>query len=496
MVDVVLDDGAPGADDVDAHPARPPREVLLAAARRLRHPSRTAVALGAGLALVLCSAGVARLATEHARTTAQIARLEAMANTLLVPSTTFRALWTPPSDLFSRFVAATDGLLVLTANDRSSVSALDADTGDQVWQWDLPEGESVVTCAPPAEGGDTIACVVAGADSGTALGALAVADGSVLARTALPDPCTYLSATDDADVLCFATGPDGTGTVTRRSPLDGTLRWTSEVPAPLGATSNQGLSAAVHGGIVQLNGLLEATLDLASGAAVVDPMTGASLIDRSRESADDYSWASAQELPDGAVALWWDSFVHGDTLGVVRDPSGRSRFPLAAPPLVPVSDDGSAPGILLLSTGLSVDAVDAQTGQSRWHAELGGGGLSGAVRYAGALDVVGSDESASTVQQRDLLTGDILWSTTWPGVVYPQLILAGDTLLIQGASAEAALSGDFRGGMDRLAVVDLRDGTLSELPWPADLPTSSWLLVLDHRLYGSTIDDRGVRRLG
>jgi len=489
MVDVVLDDAGTSADDRGTPPSRRrPADDLRSAAGSLRRHGRAVLALGAGLVLVAGSAGAAQVAEYVTRAHDLTARMEAIDRALLTTPAMLSARWTSPSDLFSRLVTATDGLLVLYSADRTSVSALDADSRVQVWEQSLPEGEAFVTCAAPQPTVDSFACVIGRGTSTVALAEMAVADGAELARFDLPDRASlYLFATDDADVLLISTGPDGAGTVTRRSPLDGALRWTAAVPAPESPAESTGLGSSVLGGVIQLNGLLDATLDLATGAPVTALPAGTSA---------DWSFVTTQALPDGGVALWRTSSNSGDQRGVVRAPTGSIRFELTVPPFGPTPDDGSVPGVLLLSTGLSIDAVDAMTGELRWHAEVIGSGIDGAVRYDGALDLASSSTETSSIAQYDLQTGDLTWSTVWDGVQHLQLFLAGDSLLVAGASAEKANSDSYQGGLDRLAVVDLHDGSVRELAWPADLPTGSWLMVLDHRLYGVMSNQDGLVRLG
>lgn len=495
MVDVVLDgdgagaDGGGGGGGGRSPSRRRPVDLVHAVARSVHRHGRAALALGAGLVLVAGSAGAARVAEDERRAHEVTARLEPLDNTLFTAPSALSARWTPPSDLFSRLVTATDGLLILYAGDRTSLSAVDADSGVKVWESLLTGDQVYVGCETSSPADGSIACVVGGGGPTFALASVRVADGSEIARVDLTGPAApYLLATDGADVLLVSTAADGSGTVTRRSPLDGTVRWTATIPAPADPPQNTGLGSFVGGGVVQLNGLLEVILDLATGAPVVAPPTS---------GPDDRSFVTAQALPDGGVALWrTGSGPTGDGGGVVRDPTGKVRFVLTVPPLAPRPDDGSVPGVLLLATGLSVDALDALTGEQAWHTEMTGSGISSTVRYDGVLDLAGSGTEGTVVEQHDLRTGDQTWSTSWDGVLDPQLFLAGDSLLVAGASAEIAMSDSYQGGVDRLALVDLRDGSLRELPWPTDLPTGSSFMILDHRLYGVTSNQGGLVQLG
>lgn len=445
------------------------------------------MAVGVGLALVTVSAVSARIAEDQGRAQALVNRMASIDGALLSAPTALSVLWRAPTSPFQNMVAATGGMLVQLSDDRTSVAATDADSGTLAWRHSLPAEEHYPECVAPPPGGTAFTCLIGHGESAFALVTDAVSDGTELSRVELPDTTLpTLLATHDADVLLAQAAPDGSGTVTRRSPVDGTVRWTRSLPRPGSPPADTALVSAVQGGVVWLSGSLRAILDLATGAPI-DQLP---------------AWVDGQypdvlPLPDGATALWGMSVDPGPGVGngtgVVIDRTRATRFTFTDQPLACRPDGGSEGDTLLLSTGISLRAVDARTGAPRWQIEVGQLGMSGAVCYGGSLDLVGSDGTQVTLEQHDLRTGDRTWSTTWAGVGQPQQLLAGGVLLLTGASAALASTPDYRGGADHLATVDLSDGSLHELPWPDGLPAGAFLTVLDHRLYGVTTDQTVVR---
>ena len=489
MVDVILNDEHDGGRDDDRPPTRrTASERIRSGYAALHRHGRPVVVLGLGLTLVAGSAAVARIADERGKARTLTATMSSIDGALLAAPTDLAVLWTSAGNSTSTTFAATAGRLLAYSDGRRAIEAVNADTGASVWSRTLPDGEAYVQCVAPAPDLDSFPCMTSAAGATFVLVMLGVADGTELTRLDLPDTTApILVATDDADILLAHSEPDGSGTITRRSPVDGTTRWTAPVPAPASPPQAAGLASSVQSGLAIFQGQLTATLDAVTGAPIQDlpPPTEA-----------DWDFVMVQSLPDGAAALWRVATRSQDEMGIVRDATGATRFPLTEPPLYQQADDGSVPDLLLLSAGDSVHAVDAQTGEPRWTTAIAGYGVTTTVRYDDAITLLGLAGTTTNIEQHDLRTGDLRWSTPWTGVQNAQVTLAGGSLLLTGASDEFAASENYQGRFDRLAVVDLDDGSLRELPWPDGLSTDAWLTVLDHRLYGITGDQQDLIRLG
>ena len=76
------------------------------------------------------------------------------------------------------------------------------------------------------------------------------------------------SATDDEDVLLIADPGDGPVIMSRRSPADGTARWSVSPPRRAAPVERSGVITPTQAGIVQVSGAVSAAVDLTSGVQV------------------------------------------------------------------------------------------------------------------------------------------------------------------------------------------------------------------------------------
>ncbi len=485
MVDVVLDDDLEPADAEQ----RPAGSNLAGLARGARRRARGVVALITGLALLLGSASTAGVARRLAQERADTASMSGLDGGLLPLTARPAALWSIATAGL-RTVVATRGSFVRALPDLTAVSAVDAETGEERWLHRLPANVLVAGCAQPPADGAALTCLVGPGGAGQSLLTLALADGAEVARVTIDRPVgTTVHGTDDGDVLVVSLDGDvdgaGAATVTRLSPVDGHVRWSTTVPGLATRPYGSGIFARARAGILELGGVRTAAIDTTTGAPVPGWPDGTFV-----------PWAPLFEaaLPDGGYVLRAHVGGEGD-LGTVRDRSGDLRFALTAPLLRSVPDDGSDPGVLLLSGDLGVVGADARTGRTLWTADLPGQPVAPSVRYDRAVVVATADEDGVTVQRLDLRTGAPRWSARWAGMANPQLFLDGSTILVAASSAAASV-GPFHGAADALRRLDLADGRLRAVPWPDGLSAPAWFAQLDHRLYAVSDGGATLTRVG
>lgn len=369
-------------------------------------------------------------------------------------------------------VRGEDGTLagpVLAPTGGWDVVVLDAEDGDELWRAAVTEPEpraatgAFVACEGDGRPARTLACLVQTERYDPGPGELAVASRLVhvdlVARTVEPvrDLPPGSSAAVAGDLLVAAenrpgtTGGAGSIVVTATDLSTGGPRWRAEVagafPAGAGAPA-----VRWRDGYVLVHG--PATM------WALDPADG-----RVRASGLDL-----QVLRDGGLVD-----APGSSATRLFAADGAPAATLGGTPLGVDPDDGSAPGLLVLrefdgAAGGTLRAVETGTGAPVWEAALDRDLVSPAVLLGGVLYV--SDGPA--VRALDARTGAARWASTGGPDVGARLVSDGVHLL--------RVELDMATGDQVLAAYALADGART---WAAPLPEQvDALLVLDGRLFG------------
>lgn len=481
MVEVTLDDELSALPDGDAPGTRPaadesgprassPRRALAVLAR---HPRR----LAAG-ALVVALAVVGAVVTERLGARERTQRFEDVAGVVRPLGDSVTSLWTLPSEALQGLTAIQDGRLVLLDEDRSSATALDADTGRELWDRPVEvdgEGAVVTGCSGSFQEVATtpVVCVIAAQDGRSStprLASLDLDDGT-WSLVATYDGWTSASIVGSVqtDVVVLLRHDDGRLEV-RRHPADGeSARWVHEGSWAPGALTGDPLQFQVVAGVVEVSGAATPALDATTGETLDWwPTSGV--------------YVAAVPLPDGARAVWSDGADRSE--GAVHEADGSVRFALTARPLEPFPDDHSVPSVLLLQEYPDVRAVDISTGEELWRRAVCTAGQ--AVRLEGSLLCTDRSEGSTTVQRIDLTSGEPLWTATLDG--------DGSVVLTDGFTVVSAPSPSMEGApTSATSAVRFSDGAVLSSPVD-ELPSDAFLLAIDRRLYAAT--QEALIRLG
>lgn len=481
MVEVTLDDDLPGLPDADAPAARPsaeepgPRASALRRARAVlaRHPRR----LAAG-ALVVTLAVAGSVVAERLGARERTQRFEDVAGVVLPLGDSVTTLWTLPSEAFQGLTAIQDGRLLVLAEDGSSAKALDADTGQPLWDRPVEvagEGGVVTGCSGSFQEVATtpVVCVIAAPDRSGAAPRLASVDldDGTWSLVATYDGWTSASVVGsvEADVVVLLRSEDGRLEV-RRHPADGGgARWVHEGTWAPGALTGDPLQFRVVAGVVDVTGAATLALDATTGEPLDWwPTSGV--------------YVAAVPLPDGARAVWSDGADSSE--GAVHERDGSVRFALTARPLTPFPDDHSVPSVLLMEEYPEVLAVDVRSGEELWRRAVCTAGQ--AVRLEGSLLCTDRSEGSTTVRRIDLTSGEPVWTATLDGDGSVALtdgftVVAAPSPSMEGAPPSTPFTVRFSDGAPLTALVD-------------ELPSDAFLLAIDRRLYAATPD--ALTRLG
>ncbi len=235
-------------------------------------------------------------------------------------------------------------------------------------------------------------------------------------------------------------------TLERLDPATGARRWAVSVPRTEGAVGMSSPLVRTLGGDLVLGWLGSTTVYTGEGG-VAGSYTSDYLLDlRGRRWTVD---------PDDTDTL--RDVVTGRSVGIHQ----------AYPPWI-ATDDGSAPGILLLQDADGLHGVDVGTGDDAWTSSQGSDvGPAATVVVDGTVAVLGG----GALRVRDLVTGDVLWEL-------PATTLRGDSLLTDGSRLVVLTDGPGANA----AAYDLRTG---RPVWSTQVPAGiQTLAVVDHRLFG------------
>lgn len=248
--------------------------------------------------------------------------------------------------------------------------------------WPITDGALRVcrVFGEPGHGGPTTDAVLGGTPD--RLVVLATRDGRVVAERDLGPTAIGWSVLGDD--LVVATREGEVAAIERAGATGGEVRWRTSVPLPRDVLARQ--MQLVADEFVVLSGPVAAVLDAESGELIG-------------------TWATVGGGPapvrvvtsDVGFAVWT-----ADDEGVWFDRSGAAGAYLPGTPVAPVVADGSHPGVLLLTEGEVLRAVDVHAGVL-WERT---GVLTVRVRL-GDIVVL---EDARGVQAVELATGAELWS--------------------------------------------------------------------------------------
>lgn len=267
----------------------------------------------------------------------------------------------------------------------------------------------------------------------------------------------------DGDVLLVETPEaaverDGTARVTRLDPVTGVEVWRAEIPRADAGAGNAFASAQVLEDVVAVSWLGSAHLLAADdGASLRDPFTsnhvgvyGRHLLSLSTGSlsADGEGGLQVTDLGSGAVV-----------------DLSESGYPAWLP-----LGDASAPDVLLVEQQTGLVAVDLTTGDDLWSVPRDGE-LYAMQRFL--LDGRLALTTGTAVEVRDVVTGEVLWSTSPPQWLHRDPVTDGRYVILLEAG----------GPSGRVAAAyDLVDGRRA---WEAPIPNGvDELVVVDNELFG------------
>lgn len=398
------------------------------------------------LALVIAAASVVTDRRDQARSD-RLAAVPGMVRPLgTVPAVLWRAPTGPDDD-----VLAAGGAIVVVGHDQHAwrATSLDARTGAERWSVVLAaadpggtQGGQVRCPHTGADVGDVLVCVVtepvsvhqdtsaAGATSGrNHVLALATSDGHPLGRWDFPDEVVTV-ARAGLDVVVATTTRDLFVDIARRDAVTGVVAWHHRSGESLSSTL-QSARVEVSPQLVLLTGATSTVLEAADGTVVFS------------ESTLDYVLIEAV----GARFVTWTT----PERGVMHDATGAREFALPVFPVPELTDDGSAPDVLVLDEGRVLTGRDPATGRQLWSTATG---LNPVLTVERCMVVSGGGQTGVL----DLGTGKLDWSREVGNPVPWQPLSDGSLVLV------SVLADD---GSAQLAAYGLRDGVPY---WTVDLP--------------------------
>lgn len=269
------------------------------------------------------------------------------------------------------------------------------------------------------------------------------------------------------DLAAIGVADDGHVTAGRWSLRTGEQRWSYRSPDPVPGGA----------GSAQSSGMGDDALDITVGGrqVVLDATTGEPL-----PTAPDTDHEVVRPLEDGSVVT-----VRLDDDGMrteVRTADGRLLWERDGSTLHPGADDGTAPGLVLMTpgTGRGLLGVDARTGAVRWEHTVAGAGGTGEVLVLASLVVVTVGTGSTTHPDAGLValdagSGAVVWEHTDGDVAAWDVFTDGRRVLTLGQVD----------GTPHLVARDVRSGTVA---WSVPVPAGA---------YGVwPLPDRGVLVVG
>ncbi|WP_309133437.1 PQQ-binding-like beta-propeller repeat protein [Cellulomonas sp.] len=392
---------------------------------------------------------------------------------------------------FRGSVGMHEDTLIAVAPDGQGIVALDARDGTVRWRQervteasmcqltsqDAPSGVAATgpTAGTAAPEPALVACFGSGGSGATTVHVLDPATGS-LEHTLLVGDRTSSWTLSGADLVVIGVSEDEHVTAGRWSLRTGEQRWSYRSPDALpGGHSQQSFEIGddlLRASFGSWEVLLDArTGEVAADAAhgdgevvVVEPGTGRVL--PAAPSDDPPAQEVARfDLEDGAVAV---VRLGGGTVRTeVTAADGTVLWERDGHAFPPQVDDGSAPGLLLMTSpeGGGLRGVDARTGDVRWEQEAAGSGLTGQPLVLSSLVLVatGSGRSASGgstgMVALDPGSGEVVWEHAGGDV-------AGWEVMTDGRRVLTLEHGD---GAAHLVAREVRTGTVAwSVPAPDD----------------------------
>ncbi|WP_168800400.1 outer membrane protein assembly factor BamB family protein [Cellulomonas telluris] len=390
---------------------------------------------------------------------------------------------------FRGSVGMHEDTLIAVAPDGQGIVALDARDGTVRWRQervteasmcqltsqDAPSGVAATgpTAGTAAPEPALVACFGSGGSGATTVHVLDPATGS-LEHTLLVGDRTSSWTLSGADLVVIGVSEDEHVTAGRWSLRTGEQRWSYRSPDALPDAGAAQQAFEVGDEVVGATiGSWEVVLDARTGevapdrdeeVVVVEPGTGRVL---PTEPSDDppAEEVARFDLEDGAVAV---VRLGGGTVRTeVTAADGTVLWERDGHAFPPQVDDGSAPGLLLMTSpeGGGLRGVDARTGDVRWEQEAAGSGLTGQPLVLSSLVLVatGSGRSASGgstgMVALDPGSGEVVWEHTAGDV-------AGWEVMTDG---HRVLTLEHVDGAPHLVAREVRTGTVAwSVPAPDD----------------------------
>ncbi|QGQ20524.1 PQQ-binding-like beta-propeller repeat protein [Cellulomonas sp. JZ18] len=407
---------------------------------------------------------------------------------------------------FRGSVGVHEDTLIAVAPDGQGIVALDARDGTVRWRQERVTEASMCQLtsqdAPPAVAatGPTagtaapepvlVACFSSGGSGATTVHVLDPATGS-LEQTLLVGDGTSSWTLSGADLVVIGVSVDEHVTAGRWSLRTGEQRWSYRSPDALPGGHAQQSFALGDDLLTASFGSWEVVLDARTGEVVADaahgdrevvvePGTGRAL--PTEPSDEDPAQEVARiGLEDGAVAVV--RLGDGSVRTEVSEADGTVLWERDGHVFPPAVDDGTAPGLLLMTSpeGGGLQGVDARSGHVRWEQEAVGSGATGQPLVLSSLVLVptGSGRSASGgstgMVALDSGSGAVVWEHTAGDV-------AGWDVVTDGHRVLTLEDGD---GAAHLVARDVRTGTVV---WSVRAPADA------HSLW--PLGDHGVLVVG
>jgi len=427
--------------------------------------------------------------SERARTEA----LAALPGVLAPMASAPEVVWTSPASPGSFWLTVADRawirdeVLVVweqTGDATSSLRALDARTGDEVWTSPLSSvpdlgdpasrfTEDRTTCTAPeaAAGQGLVVCLVVDSWQLTAstddaepdrvepasvrLRAFAVATGEPALDQPVPADASMVSV--GTDVVVAATGSsDGPASLVRLDPSTGAERWSVDVPRPHDGAGRADPVVQLFGDEIGVGWLGTTAVFTADGDAA------------GQLDADD-----VRRVRGHRVAF------DGEGMRQLRDvDTGRVLDLGDARPARLAADDGSVPGMLVLQSEYRLTGRELPAGHRAWRLDWPFGANPALLVVDGMLARQTIDELTVV----DLTTGEQLWHRSTSA--------SRDSTVTDGRRLLVAESVEGRGPV--VAAYDVRDG---RRVWEVPVPVAAqFLAVVDHRLFA--LSDGALVALG
>ncbi len=348
-----------------------------------------------------------------------------------------------------------------------ALEGLDPATGGTLWQRVLasgtdgsPPGASPdpVTCQAAPDGAGRLSClrtgrwrqpgtVTTGTDGAAHLWTVDVRTGEVVGDVALEEPPTAFAMVGGTAVVAVPLG--ATVRVAGLDPLTGAARWRLDLPGP---EDDGWMSSWLDRADVQA--IDASTVAVHDGQVITLVSSDGVELRRYRQSVE-------VDASGTFHVSWWTDRANRAVVSVVNDVTtlvtAEREVTVPGGAVPRWADDGSAPGLVLTSGG-TVRAWDARSGEERWTADLDRD-VHTAIVLRGRVHLFASDRVVTV----DAATGRTLWRSS-PGLV-PTSPLSDGRVLLLFRPGEREDGGE-------LVALDVADG---DERWRSPLPERGWV---------------------